>query len=949
MSKSEIVKFHQDILKVLPENRVITDYSKRFAYSVDASFYRLVPHHVLLVDSETELQQIIKLAAHYNLPYTFRAAGTSLSGQAQSNSILINLTDAWRHHQILDLGNSIQLGPGVIGADANRYLAPYGRKLGPDPASINSCKIGGIAANNSSGMCCGVKHNSYHTMQSIRIILNDGSILDTSDTTNVREFTQRHAALVNGVQQLSQQIKADQPLTNLIQKKYRLKNTTGYGINALVDFDDPIDMIAHLMIGSEGTLGFISSITYQTVVEHKYKATALVLFEDITATCNAVTQLAKENVSAVELLDDRAMNSVSHLAGIPSFVKTAPTGSAALLIETSAANKALLQSQISTLADVVAQFKPIDQVAFTTDKTTSELLWLVRKQTFPAVGAVRETGTTVIIEDVAFPVEDLALGVVALQSLLNDFNYDEAIIFGHALDGNLHFVFTQNFEDKKEIQRYERFMEKVCNLVANDFGGSLKAEHGTGRNMAPFVKLEWGDKAYEVMEQVKQLFDPQNLINPGVIINQDELAHIKDLKTLPKADDIVDKCIECGFCETVCPSNGLTLTPRQRIASYRELAQTKTRAGVSTAELKQLEKGFEYLAIDTCAATGLCAQKCPVGINTGELVLKLRSKKNQKYRGVSRFIAKHFDNVEQAVRLSLQVTTLLHKGLGEKNLKSLSRILNKLSFGKFPLWHQAMPQVNRRSLNISTTKLADNIETKKVVYFPSCASRNLGLDSKATNSSLPAQTAEEALMSLLNKADVHVIVPNSTGLCCGMPFNSKGQFEQAQNKANELIELLLKSSNNGDIPIIFDTSPCKMQLEKSALQGLNIFEPFEYIEKYLVDALDFTPIQEPVMLHVTCSSQKMGLTSIMKQLASRCSDSVVVPEFVECCGFAGDKGFTTPELNANALKELKRQVPNNCSIGVSNSRTCEIGLSNHAGIEYQSIINLVDAVTQAKL
>jgi D-lactate dehydrogenase len=216
----------------------------------------------------------------------------------------------------------------------------------------------------------------------------------------------------------------------------------------------------------------------------------------------------------------------------------------------------------------------------------------------------------VIIEDVAFPVERLAEATQDLQRLFVEFNYPEAIVYGHALEGNLHFVFTQDFGDAAEVDRYRRFMDVVCELVVKKYDGSLKAEHGTGRNMAPFVEMEWGTPAFRVMQRIKALLDPQGLLNPGVILNDDAQSHLKNLKPLPAADPLVDKCIECGFCEPKCPSRGLTLSPRQRIVGWREISRldaTGTEPQRS-AELKQL---YDYQGIETCAACGLCATACP--------------------------------------------------------------------------------------------------------------------------------------------------------------------------------------------------------------------------------------------------------------------------------------------------------------------------------------------------
>ena len=936
--------FSNQLSQFLPKERIINDYAKRLAYGVDASFYRLVPQLVLMLDNENEVIRVLREAASFQIPVTFRAAGTSLSGQAQSESVLIMLTTNWREHQILALGLKIKLGPGVIGADANKYLLPYGRKIGPDPASINTCKVAGIAANNASGMCCGIAQNSYHTLDNIRVVLHDGSVLDTGDEENISAFKKTHVSLLENIKILALKTRNNEELHQLITHKYRLKNTTGYAINALIDFDDPIDILAHLMIGSEGTLGFISSITYNTVVEHKHRASSLVFFPDIETTCHAVSALANANVSAVELMDRRALSSVSDMDGLPDFIKTLDSNVGALLIETRASNAELLKEQVIELETLLSNFAQTNVIPFTDIASEYSQLWAIRKGTFPAVGAVRENGTTVIIEDVAFPVDRLASAVAELQALFDKYHYDEAIIFGHALEGNLHFVFTQDFATQTEVDRYEAFMDDVCQLVAVDYQGSLKAEHGTGRNMAPFVELEWGKQGLALMEQIKQLFDPKNLLNPGVIINDDEKAHIKNLKALPPADSIIDKCIECGFCEPVCPSNGLSFTPRQRITSYREI-QRLADTNENPKLLAELKKAYDYLGIDTCAATGLCAERCPVGINTGDLIRELRHTNNKSYQGMSKVLANNFTKIEKMTRVSLAVAGFSHHLIGSRVMGGLTGTIRKLSANKIPLWSKYLPQKANYQPKIFNNN--DSTLRSKVVYIPSCASRSMGQSITAKDQ----RSLTEVTFDLIEKAGFDVISPDFTGECCGMPFNSKGMFSQASQKQNSLLNKLIELSEQGQHPILIDTSPCKSMLleNKEKVSGLAIYEPVGFIEDVLANYLHFSPLDETVMLHVTCSSRTMGLADKMQQLAERCSTQVIIPEDIHCCGFAGDKGFTTPELNDNALAPLKAQVPKSCNTGYSNSRTCEIGLSHHSGIDYQSIIYLVDKATTAQV
>ena len=930
------------LLQHIDQDRIYTDQALRLAYGTDASFYRLIPKMVLRLKNIDEVIFTIKACGQLNIACTFRAAGTSLSGQAVSDSVLITLTDDWRGHEIHDDGHKITLQPGVIGADANKYLASFGRKIGPDPASINACKIGGIAANNASGMCCGTAQNSYRTIDSMKLVFSDGTLLDTADKDSIAAFTLKQPALISGIEALCADVANNAELTQRINHKYRLKNTTGYSLNSLVDYSDPIEVIKHLMIGSEGTLGFIAEITYNTVIEHPHKASALIVFNNIEEASKAVTALTKEPVSAVEMMDGRAMRSVADKPGMPSFLETLDLQAGTLLIESRASNTTQLNQQCMAIMQTVAQFNVIESVSFTTDANMVATLWGIRKGMFPAVGAVREVGTTVIIEDVAFPVEHLAAGVHDLQTLFEQFNYNEAIIFGHALEGNLHFVFTQSFDTTAEIKRYGGFMDAVAQLVAVKYQGSLKAEHGTGRNMTPYVELEWGKDGYALMQRIKALFDPRGILNPGVIINDDPIGHLKNLKPMPKADDLIDRCIECGFCEPVCPSRTLSLSPRQRIVLYRELQRRENNN--ETEDAKALRDVFEYQGIDTCAATGLCSERCPVGINTGDLVKKLRTSKYKKFTPIARWTADHFTTTTKMASMGLKVSSVAQKNLGDKTVAKVTNKMRRLSAGKTPMWIPEMPTANKHKVSSTFSQNKEDKDSKKVVYFPSCAARTMG--QQANNSD--SRPLTEVTESLIKKAGFDIIIPDSlTDQCCGMPYDSKGMSELALQKSQQLEAALWEASEQGKWPILMDTSPCAKQSIDKFTHSMEVLEPTGFVLKYLLSHLQFSPIKETVMLHITCSAQRMGLENSMLTLAKSCASDVVVPEHIQCCGWAGDKGFSTPELNAAAVHTLKDQVPEDCKRGFSNSRTCEIGLSHHSGIPYQSILYLVDEATHS--
>lgn len=930
-------ELHRLLRTFIPAERLVSDPLRLLTWGSDASFYRLLPKLVVVVESEAEVRQLLAHCATLRTPVTFRAAGTSLSGQALSDSVLVLLGDGWQRCAISPDARTIALQPGVIGAAANRALAPHGRKIGPDPASIDAAMIGGIAANNASGMCCGTAQNSYNTLAGLRLVLVDGTVLDTRDEASRTAFAAARPDLLQALAELGRSTREDSTLAERIRHKYRLKNTTGYGLNALLDHPDPVDMLAHLMIGSEGTLGFISEISFFTVEEHAHKASALILFKHLETACAAVTRLKPTPVVAVELLDRASLRAVQAKPGMPPALAELPPDGAALLVETRAATATALTVKIDAITQSLQGMALATPLHFTQDAAESAALWNVRKGIFPAVGAVRPAGTTVIIEDVAFPVDRLAEATLELQQLLIAHGYPEAIVYGHALEGNLHFVFTQDFGDAAEVQRYSGFMDAVCAMVVGTYDGSLKAEHGTGRNMAPFVAMEWGAPAFALMQRIKALLDPQGLLNPGVILNPDPQSHLKHLKPMPAADALVDKCIECGFCEPKCPSRGLTLSPRQRIVGWREISRLDT-LGTEPQRADALKRLYDYQGIATCAACGLCATACPVSIDTGALIKALRGRRaGPVTQHIAMGAARHFAGLSGAVRLGLGAADALHGLAGTDRMQGAMASLRRASGERLPKWSPALPRSQR-----FISRPAAPADGERLVYFPSCVARNMGPQRDQASTEMLPTVAER----LFRHAGFEVVYPAELdSLCCGQPFESKGLTAAADLKSTELEAALAEASRkpdgSGHWPIVFDTSPCAYRMKKFLDGRLPVHDSIEFVHDQVLPRLTLTPQPGPVAIHPVCSLRKMGGVDKLMAIAAQCSAQVVSVDAVQCCGFAGDRGFVRPELNEHALRHLRAGLPADCDQGYSSSRTCEIGLSEAAGLPYQSILYLV--------
>ena len=959
MKESNYMAFLKDVGEFIPQERIYTDELRRLAWGTDAGFYRLIPQVVIRSQNEEEVSQLLKLSNRYHLPVTFRAAGTSLSGQAISDSILIIAGKHWENYQLSEDYKQITLQPGIIGQRVNEILAPYGRKFAPDPASVKSAMVGGIVMNNASGMNCGTHANSDKVMVSARIILTDGTILDTGNPISRASFEATHPDFLRRIEEIRDEIRANQALTERIRYKYSIKNVTGLNIQPFICYDNPFDIIAHLMVGSEGTLAFLSEVTMNTEYDYPHKASGMLYFKTIKEACRAVVAMKKletthdgPTVKGAELLDYKSLSSVND----PVFLKYKEevgagkeTGLTAVLTETKACTLEELQENIVQIENCLQSFDNHIPVHFTNRPEEYSQYWAIRSGIFPSVGGTRQPGTTCLIEDIAFHIEDLPEATEELQQLIARHGYEDACIYGHALEGNYHFIINQSFNTDTEVKRYEDLMEDVKTLVVDKYDGSLKAEHGTGRNMAPFVRHEWGEDAYQMMKAVKELFDPKGLLNPGVIFNDDPQCHIKNFKPLPlipldssNPAAKVNRCIECGFCEVNCLSCGFTLSSRQRIVLQREMARLRQN-NEDPQRLALLQKQYQYPGNETCAGDGLCSMSCPMGINTGDLTHVIRQEALPKgslgYKAGD-FVANHFAGIKNSLRPVLSLAHLGHSILGTKNMSKITKGMHNVM--GIPLWTPAMPKAYRINLqNFQKTQE----QPLKVVYFPSCINQTMGLPKESPVD----QPLVDKMYSLLKKAGYEVIFPkNMDKLCCGTIWESKGMLDIADRKSAELEAALWEASEHGKYPVLCDQSPCLHRM-RECIKKMKLYEPAEFIYTFLKDKLTFTPTNRPVAVHVTCSTRKMGLADTIIALAKLCSTQVLVPEGVGCCGFAGDKGFTHPELNSYALRKLRPQIETaGIQIGYSNSRTCEIGLTTNSGIPYVSIAYLVDECTKAK-
>ncbi|MEZ5076224.1 MAG: FAD-binding and (Fe-S)-binding domain-containing protein [Solirubrobacterales bacterium] len=916
---------------LLGAEQVLTRAADLVAYASDASPYRLLPRAVVMARDAEDVAKVLAHGREKGIPVTFRAGGTSLNGQAQTAGILVDVRRNFRGVAVEQDGERARVKPGTILGHVNAVLAPLGRKLGPDPASKDVATVGGVVANNSGGMRCGVTRDSYSTVRELSFVLPSGTRIESGARGAAEEFALEEPELYAGLERIRDEIRADEELCELIRRKFAIKNTTGYRLCAFLDADEPLEIFRRLLIGSEGTLAFVSEVVFETVPQPPRTTTAWVHFPGIDAAVAPVPDLVASGATAVELMVAPALITAAwNMVGAPQEWKELRPESAVLLVEFGAEREAEIDAQVAAAEEVLAAHETIRPIEFTRDPEEIALAWRVREGLHGLVGKLRLSGTALIMEDVCVPPERIAESARDLQALLGEHGFLPGVA-GHASAGNLHFMLTPDFSKQEDLDRYEAFMSGLVELIVDRYQGSLKAEHGTGVNMAPYVEREWGVKATDLMWRVKRLADPAGVLSPGVVLNRDPGVHLRNLKTEPPIEEAVASCVECGFCEPVCPSRDLTTTPRQRIVLRREMARQPQGSPVYRA----LAEEFGYDALDTCATDGSCQLACPVGIDTGAMVKELRHSGHgeRAEKRAARF-ARHWAGIEGAARVGLRIGGPLAR------LTRRGRALPPPAPGRLPA-------------TLHTGAAA--------VYVPSCTNRIFGPDRvpALTGGRGRATWVVDALVEVAARAGLPLSIPEDVaGSCCGLPWGSKGLAEAHRHKANEMVEKLWAWSGEGALPIVVDAASCTGAIaepgegvlgEENAERHarLEILDSVAWAHDRLLPWLSIAEKVPAVAIHPTCATRRLGLAPRLRALAEQLAEEVVEPPTATCCGFAGDRGFSHPELTeAATATEAAELAGGRFDAHLCSNRTCEIGLARATGERYESFAVLLERLSR---
>lgn len=937
--------FHQELSKLFSSHQLKSSDLYKEVYARDASYFSILPKVIVRPENVDQMMQLFSLLTKYDQHVTFRAGGTSLAGQTVGDGVICELRTAWRNFEVRENGNKIWFEPGLTCRQLNQMLNSYKTKLGPDPASHRAAMMGGVLANNSSGMQAGTEYNSYKMLTSMEFILANGNRYNSALSADRKRFEETEKELCRGLMQIRQEILDSPELRERITRKYEIKNVTGYGMNSFIDYDNPMDIFIHILIGSEGTLAFIASAEQKTVPLLPYYSSAMLYFSDVTRAAAAVPMLGDTGALAIEMMDYASLQSMKNTPKSLPILNTLPQNSTALLIDFGASTQEELDDKIRTHLPGIKSLSGIHTMDnFTRTIADREKLWNIRDGIFPCVAGARALGDAVILEDVAAPVDRLDKLVDGVSGLFGKYDY-KGSIFGHARDGDIHPLITSDMADPKEKAKFGRFMDDLVTLVLS-LDGALKGEHGTGRAVAPYVEKEWGEEIYAMMKRVKQLADPDNRLNPGVLINDDPNAHLDHVKEMtPIGDHKADKCIECGFCEHVCPSRYTTLTPRQRIQSRRIIAEKN-----NTPLAERLEKEYKYAGRDTCAADGMCKTVCPMGINTAELTDDLRAKALSKSEArMFTAAAKDFKVTEKILTTSLRLATGVQKVVTAKPLEVVTTVAHKM-VDQMPHWSKNFPTPPLFRAQIE--------EDPEYIYFPSCVTRIFGSSNDGKDDMM------KVVLRIGKRAGLKMELPvDVQGLCCSQIWEHKGDPEGQKIIANRLIDHFWRWSREGKLPILCDTTSCTHTMLKELVKEehadilneenkkryaqLKIQDITTWLHETALPRLKVTNKKGRVLLHPTCACDIMGYTPILEAIAQKCAQEVVLPKNWGCCGASGDRGFVFPELGESATRDEKRELKGQQFDGCySLARTCEINMRDHMEFPYESIVYLVDEVTQ---
>lgn len=901
--------YFNDLREILGENKVLTDVPAITAYSIDASIYKIVPSAIALIASSEDLEKTLQFARRHRIPITARSGGTNLTGNALGQGIIlefsrlnrilrVNVQEAWARVQ-----------PGLVYAELNRRLERLSWMFAPDPSSGDMCKLGGMLGNNAAGPHTLKYGATKENVLEMEVLLANGNWICAKDYALDDPAL---AVLFKENSCLEKLYRLIRKNKDLIQSRHRKisKNSSGYNLFALADgLDRRIFPLHQLFIGSEGTLGLTIEAKIRLVPKPQETATALIYLKSLSEIGRVVNNLRHLNPSALEIMDANSLDLVGRACfGIPK------EAAVMLLVEFDEGVQKKMKETEGLIGK--ADLSTPMEVAF--DPEQQAALWRVRKAMYPTLYRYDAKKKPInFADDVVVPANRIPELIAYLEGLFLEKGVVVAI-YGHIGDGNAHINPLLNLNDPADFNAMIALSHEIHQTVMDRFGGSLCGEHGDGRVRAEFLRDLYGPEIYSLFKAVKDLFDPEQILNPGVKITETPFTENIDLKRLAK------QCATCGKCNAVCP-----------VYDVEGEESNAARGWFHILTDENVDDAAASRVVEACINCKSCRSVCPAGIDISELILGKRAARPNKTAGQLFAFQEKRPLFEWALKLAAWTQTLWDNRPGRELIEAMSRPWLK---GLAPTAHlpadMVLPRLAKRHLRDRYPGL---IQSKsRIAYFHGCAANYLD------------DGVGDAVIELLKRHGIEVALPPQR--CSGTPIQTYGWIDQVRKNARFNIASLERFDQviTGcasctymlkDYPQLFRDDGQQGSKEAFAVKATALAEKVVHISEFILNHPGSKGVSEKGLLdgrrrvtyHASCHLRAAGAGDAPRELLRRAPNLVFteMPDADRCAGGAGTFCIKNPEQSALIFARKRRGIEESgADMVVTSCPACMIQLKN---------------------
>ncbi len=924
----------QEALEGKLDGYLRTDPASRALWSTDGSIYLRRPVGVVVARSEEDVKKSLAAARDLKLSITPRGTGTSLAGQATAPGLTLD-TSLMQQVFEVDLENGrCSVEPGVIQGELNELVEQHGLVFGADTSTSDVATLGGMLGNNSAGMRSLYYGTTADQILSLRCVLASGETVDLAPLPR-DEAERRAGGSGPEARLLKNALEIGERYGDEIKRRYPklIRRVSGYGLDALID-PETVDL-TRLVCGSEGTLAVVTRAEFRLQYLPPERALASFEFDSLAASARATVALLEENPSAIELLDDVAIgraDATPAYRGSTGFIRGEPK--AVLLVEWSG-TKEELDERFSKLDELAQEVGAREAAALRSQDEMAQTVKL-RKSILPLLlGTAEKEKPVAFVEDAAVPPERLEEFITRFEKIVEE-NDTWACFYGHASVGTLHVRPALDTSDPEGVARMRRIGEEVAELV-DELGGSISGEHGDGLSRSEFLERMYGPQLVRAFAEVKSAWDPEGMLNPGVIVDpppMDEQLRIgPGRKRLSLGTNLdfteqggfaaaVELCNGSGFCRkkntgTMCPSFMVTLDEQDSTRARANMLRSVLEGTLPPEELTG-EKMKEVMNL--CVACKACKSECPSQVDVASMKTEVLYQMGQRH-GFS-LLQRVVGHIRSQLALAALAPTLYNSVAGTSLARRAAGLL-----GIDP----------RREL----PKVAEETFSKRFPSLPQGEGpAELALFNDTWNEYQWPEIGEGAVR-LFAAAGAKIHLPEV--VCCGRPMLSEGLVDAARENARRNLDLLMPLVERG-VPLVGLEPSCILTMRDDYRKLLpndervsKLAEATRLFEEALLELDAELPLRggAPVLLHGHCHQKALvGTGPTEKALALAPGTEVTVVDS-GCCGMAGQFGYKKGHYEVSMKMGERRLLPAvreaNESVVIAPGTSCREQISGGAG------------------